>query len=165
MECENYFLDNGMFCERTTDMSVLSNFYCGILDMDYFIHNSLQKAIMNEELETYVVSDNQEILAVFSICDNSLKMKKTTGEVIIYETREIEYLAVRKDKRNKGIGKSIINLILEQLMVDRKILSVSAYIDVDSKYTAEPFYEKCGFFRVAGPPHALADHVRMARFL
>lgn len=165
MECENYFLNNGMFCERTTDMSVLSNFYCGIFDMDYFIHNSLQKAIMNEGLETYVVSDNQEILAVFSICDNSLKMKKTTGELINYKTREIEYLAVRKDRRDNGIGRSIIDFIMERLMNARKILTVSAYIDVDSKYTAEPFYEKCGFFRVAGPPHALADHVRMARFL
>ena len=48
---------------------------------------------------------------------------------------------------------------------NRNLLSVSAYIDVDTKYTAEPFYEKCGFHRIGGPLHPMAECVRMLRYL
>ena len=31
--------------ERTDDMSVLSDFYCGVKDMDFYIHEHLQGKI------------------------------------------------------------------------------------------------------------------------
>lgn len=165
MEEGNIIICDGLIYERTDDMSVLSDFNCGIYDMDYFIHHSLQQVVMSSILETYLVKDEQQVLAIFSICDHVLKTKRKNGECIDYDTREIEYLAVRKDKQKNGIGRRIIDLIVSKFMKSKKILSVSAYIDVDTKYTAEPFYAKCGFFRIAGPPHALADHVRMIRFI
>lgn len=91
---------DGLIYERTDDMSALSDFRCGIDEMDVF-----------------------------------------------------------------GIGSSIIRLIVERLMNHKTLLSVSAYIDVDSKYTAEPFYEKCGFRRIGGPLHPMAECVRMLRYL
>ena len=151
--------------ERTDDMSALSDFRCGIDEMDVFIHNRLQSAIKTNDLETYIVWQDEEILAVFSICDNILKSRLSSGKRLDYSTREIEYLAVRKDRQHCGIGSSIIRLIVERLMNHKTLLSVSAYIDVDSKYTAEPFYEKCGFRRIGGPLHPMAECVRMLRYL
>lgn len=151
--------------ERTDDMTVLSDFYCGIQDMDIFIHNNLQEAILREGLISYLVKYEDEILAVFSICDNVLKTKRTSGEVVNYSTIEIEYLAVRDIYRNKGIGRAIIEHIVSNYMYGKKLLTVSAYIDIDTKYSAEPFYARCGFVRIGNPPHALAECVRMIRFL
>ena len=94
-----------------------------------------------------------------------LKSKLSSGERIDYSTREIEYLAVRKDKQRCRIGSSIIKLIVDRLMNSKSLLSVSAYIDVDSKYTAEPFYESCDFHRIGGPLHPMAECVRMLRYL
>lgn len=167
MESEN-ILDGSLgslLYERADDLSVLSNFYCGILDMDNFIHKSLQNAILRDGLDTYLVKNGNEILAVFSICEHTLRTKLSSGEYVNYDTIEIEYLAVKKDKQKCGIGKRIINLIVEKMMKGRNILSVSAYVDVDSKYTAVPFYEKCGFVSIGSRLHDLADYVKMVRFL
>ncbi len=156
---------DGLIYERTDDVSVLSDFCCGIHDMDAFIHRHLQAAISTNDLDTYLVKQGNEILAVFSICDNVLKTKLSSGDCVDYSTREIEYLAVREDRQHEGIGSSIIRLIVDKLMDGKVLLSVSAYIDVDSKYTAEPFYEKCGFHRIGGPLHPMAECVRMLRYL
>ena len=151
--------------ERTDDMSVLSTFNCGIFDMDEFIHGGLQNAILRKGLDTYIVRQEQDIVAILSVCNKSLESERSNRELIDYQSKEIEYLAVRKDKRNNGIGRNIINWIEDNLAQDLKLLSVSAYIDVDSKYSAEPFYLKCGFIRISDPTHDLADHVRMVKFL
>ena len=45
--------------ERTDDMSVLSDFYCGVTEMDDYIHNKLQAKIEKmPELESYVVRED-----------------------------------------------------------------------------------------------------------
>lgn len=47
--------------ERTDDMSVLSDFYCGIEKMDNFIHDRLQAKINGmPELESYVIREDGE---------------------------------------------------------------------------------------------------------
>lgn len=164
MENENILFGDLLY-ERADDMSVLSNFNCGISAMDDFIHNSLQQAIEREGLDTYFVKKENEVLAVFSICDHTLRTKISSGEYVYYDTIEIEYLAVRQSDQRNGLGKRIIELIVERMMHGRNMLSVSAYIDIDTGYTAEPFYKECGFRRVGRPLHALADNVRMIRFL
>lgn len=71
MDSDNEAIEyNGLIYERTDDMSVLSEFYCGIFEMDDFIHNNLQEAINHYTLETYIVKDSEnEIVAMFSICN------------------------------------------------------------------------------------------------
>lgn len=163
MENENIF--NNLLYERVDDVSILSDFCCGIYDMDEFIHGNMQNVIKRNGLDTYIVKVGDEISAVFSICEHKLKTRLSTGVSKDYDTIEIEYLAVSKDKQRCGIGKSIINYIIENLMQGRNMLSVSAYIDIDTKYTAAPFYEKCGFMSDGCPIHELADHVRMIKFI
>ena len=164
MENENNLFGDLLY-ERAVDMSVLSNFNCGISAMDDFIHNSLQEAIARDGLDTYFVKKDNEIMAVFSICEHMLRTKISSGEYVFYDTIEIEYLAVKNTAQRQGIGKSIIDLIAEKLMQGRNMLSVSAYVDIDTKYSAVPFYEECGFRRIGRPLHALADTVRMIKFL
>ena len=96
MDSDNEAIEyNGLIYERTDDMSVLSEFYCGIFEMDDFIHHNLQEAINHYTLETYIVKDSRnEIVAMFSICNKQLKTKLSTGDSVIYETKEIEYLAI-----------------------------------------------------------------------
>jgi len=133
--------------------------------MDDFIHGNMQSVITRKGLDTYIVKYEDEISAVFSICEHKLRTKLSSGQNVDYETIELEYLAVKCDKQKLGIGRCIIDYIVNNLMQGRNILSVSAYRDIDTKYTAEPFYEKCKFKRVGPPPHELADSVRMIRFL
>ena len=167
MDSDNEAIEyNGLIYERTDDMSVLSEFYCGIFEMDDFIHHNLQEAINHYTLETYIVEDSEnEIVAMFSICNKQLKTKLSTGDSVIYETKEIEYLAVNKQYQHHGIGRSIINLIIDRFMEEKNMIIVSAYIDVDTGYSAEPFYEKCGFIRIGGPLHPMAQCVRMIRYI
>ena len=63
----------------------------------------------------------------------------------MYPTLEIDYLAVRKDLREKGYGTAII-AELSKMARDKGcfFLTVDAYHD--TCYSAIPFYEKCGFF-------------------
>ena len=62
-----------------------------------------------------------------------------------FPTLEIDYLAVRKDFRNKGIGHQVM-LELMRLATEGDVffLTVDAYHD--TSYSAIPFYEKQGFF-------------------
>lgn len=41
--------------ERIEDASILSNFYCGIPDMDDFIHEKLQGYLNRTECDAYVI--------------------------------------------------------------------------------------------------------------
>lgn len=166
MEGENDVIEyDGLIYERTDDMSVLSEFCCGVFDMDDFIHHHLQNAVLREGLETYIIKSGKEVLAVLSICESVLKTRIATGELIEYKTEEIEYLAVRKEMQRRGIGRSIINWIVERFRGKMTMLSVSAYRDIDTKYTAAPFYEKCGFLIVSKPKHDLDNYVKMARII
>ena len=50
---------HNLIYERTDDMSVLSDFYCGVTEMDDYIHNKLQAKIEKmPELESYVVRED-----------------------------------------------------------------------------------------------------------
>lgn len=46
--------------ERIDDASILSNFYCGIPDMDVFIHEKLQGYLNRTGCEAYVIKQEDE---------------------------------------------------------------------------------------------------------
>ena len=152
--------------ERTDDMSVLSDFYCGIYDMDKFIHSGLQRSISERAIECYIVRMGGAIVAILALCDNIVKFKLDSRNVEI-DSVEIEYLAVEKSRREQGIGRQIIDWIIDKVNKERpdiNILSVKAYRDLDIGYSAEPFYSKCAF-RIISTPHPMQPTVKMARFI
>lgn len=134
--------------------------------MDDFIHGSLASFLEKDpRYSLYVaIDDCQGIVAMFitspgifvdhdgefqdlpfgkpwGYFDDDLQMHAGT----MYPTLEIDYLAVRKDLRQRGIGSEIIdNLSQTARNKNCYFLTVDAYHTQD--YTAIPFYEKQGFF-------------------
>ena len=153
--------------ERTDDMSVLSDFYCGIGEMDDYIHNRLQDKINGmPELESYIIREGESIVAMTAIREKPLEIRKSDGTRFSIDSLEIEYLAVRKDLREKGIGELIIQWIDEKARNEHpncRYLSVNALVDPDYGYSAVPFYEKCSF--IARKSHSMAVAVRMTRII
>lgn len=79
----------------------------------------------------------------------------------MYPTLEIDYLAVRRDLRDKGIGTEIIAHLSETAHVKKcYFLTVDAYHT--KGYTAIPFYEKQGFFALQEYSEEY-DTLRMAK--
>ena len=156
-----------LYYERTDDMSVLSDFYCGISEMDEYIHSKLQaKVDRMPELESYIVKENGMIVAMTAIREKPLEVKTSDGTRFCIDAVEIEYLAVKKELRDTGIGETIIKWIDEKAKSEHphcRYLSVNALVDPDYGYSAVPFYEKCHF--VARKSHEMAVAVRMTRII
>ena len=151
---------------KESSAEILINFECGIHVMDEFIHTSLDVFLKNDpRYSFYVILD--DTLGIVGMCvisagvfvdhdgqfedipfgkpwgyfDEDFELHSGT----MYPTLEIDYLAVRRDLREKGYGKEIIAELI--IVAERKkcyFLTVDAYHD--SEYSAIPYYEKCGFF-------------------
>ena len=160
---------------------ILKSFECGIQEMDCFIHDTLDTFLKNDSrFKLNVVTDDEQgIVAIFIISpgilidndgefqdipygkpwiyiDEDLQMQSGT----MYPSLEIDYLAVRKDVRERGYGSRII----EELSLRAKsgkcyFLTVDAYT---KGYSAIPFYEKQGFFALQEYSDEY-DTLRMAR--
>lgn len=151
----------------------LEDFYCGITDMDNFFHSStgFDMSIRNHYCKAFIVRNtNNEVIAVFALNFDSILFDEdnlddmfsgalSTTPNMDYEYKEnfmskshhpaleITYLAVRKDKRNSGTGKFLIEKIASaaqrQLLAGCEFLTVSAYHN--KEYSAVNFYSKCMF--------------------
>lgn len=135
--------------------------------MDDYIHNKLQAKIEKmPELESYVVREDGNIVGMTAIREKPLEVRTSDGTRFSIDALEIEYLAVREDLRETGIGESIVDWIDGKARNEHprcKYLSVNALVDPDYGYTAVPFYEKCNF--IARKSHAMAVAVRMTRII
>ena len=166
---------------RADSAEVLSDFECGIQNMDTFIHSSLSSFLEYNPryMLDIVETDNHDIVGLivtsaggFVDYDDEFhdypngkpwtywNEEWELKEAVRFPTLEIDYLAVRKDLRGNGIGTEIV----EELSRRAKktgcfFLTVDAYHD--TKYTAIPFYEKCGFFALQEYSED-SDSLRMA---
>lgn len=156
--------------ERTTDASVLSNFSCGILSMDRFIHSELQDYISMGSCEMYIVSYDSTIIGMFCLDNSTITFSEEAKNNMregnkpkpintsknedsyywwktSYEAKEITYLAISKDYQHHHIGSFIKESIVDKISKDK--LFNGDYIIVralnEENYTAIPFYKKCGF--------------------
>ena len=160
--------------ENLKDISILRNFQCGISSMDAFIQDGLDLSIQNHYCNAYIVMENRkgsEILALFALSFDSLDLDiEDKNEVISgvsnagipqltdnykdvflnkfhYPALEIAYLAVAKNLRYKGLGRIIIESIVqkaqEQELAGCQFLTVEALNT--NEYSAVGFYNKCNF--------------------
>ncbi len=156
-----------LIIERVEDASILSDFVCGVDEMDDFIHHALDAHIQTsgEDYKYYIVKIRDVIVAFFSTKPNSFFLNKENVEdklfgdlampVIassdpddyfkypFFESIEIEYLAVRKEYRNKEIGRTIVAVLSEKYKNQYEWMTVLAFQGND--YSAVGFYKKCGF--------------------
>jgi ribosomal protein S18 acetylase RimI-like enzyme len=172
--------------ERIDDASVLSNFYCGIDEMDEFIHNKLQDYLNKTGCDTYTIKQGDEIVAMLSLGEDTLSLDDDDKDDMRsgfvpkpnialdnkdffaekeFPAIEIAYLAVKKEKRKQGIGEYIISQVEEKAQRDNpecEFLTVEAY--KTKKYSAVGFYSKCDF-TPAEVPLCYKDTLRMYKVL
>ena len=128
--------------ERAFDIDALSSFSCGVRELDQLIHkksDGLLDFIRNNPCEAYIVYNNGSPVAVYVYSAGLFETEDGT-----YDATEIDFIAVRKEYRNLGIGRRILDIIsLHSKQNDRFFLTVGSF--TGKKYSASGFYLKCGF--------------------
>lgn len=149
------------------------NFKCGIEPIDKFIEdkkNGLDKFIKLHLSNLWIVFEDNEAVALFALSKDAIVLNSEDIHNIENDNQdvssfvspddeekfwekerfpaiEIDYLAVRKDKRNANIGTLIINAISERAATDE--LSATIFLTVEAydtkEYSAVNFYKKCNF--------------------
>lgn len=154
--------------ERTDDVSVLSNFFCGIAYMDNFIHNDdgLKLFVEARLTNLWIVRQENDIIGFFAlskgslvlstqdICDvkseSNLSFQSLIKDVDSCPALRIDYLAIRKDYRGRGIGSGILDAIRQATLEDK--LSSTLFLIVDAydtnSYSSVGFYRK-NFFKMS----------------
>lgn len=161
---------------RVDDTSALVNFRCGIKAMDDFIHDKekgLAKYIELKLSNLWLVYEGEEVVAFFALSKDALVLNYQDRHIIgldknksaslppkeedvfweqeKYPAIEIDYLAVRKDKREEKschLGSAIIEEIAQFATKDK--LSSTLFLTVEAldtkDYSTITFYKKhCGF--------------------
>lgn len=150
----------GLSIESFTDASILSDFYCGLQQMDDFIHQELQSYLHNDCYAYCLKTEQQEIIAfiVLRIDIEVLVDNEIQDDLVLlydielpqeqYNSVEIEYLAVAESWQRKRIGYDLINEIenlINKINPNHSIdlITVSAFKSLE--YSTIPFYKKCNF--------------------
>lgn len=173
--------------ERIDNASVLSNFVCGIKEMDDFIHTRLQSYIDSTNSETYKISMKDEIVAMLTLKEDSLQLDDDDKDDMrhgfvpkpqialdlpfylkdtIFPSIEIAYLAVSVKHQIKGIGKYILEAVERKTKTehpDCQFITVDAYIG--DGYSAVGFYSKCRFEPLELPHGGYKNTLRMYKVL
>ena len=171
---------NGFIIEKLDDFDRLSDFYCGVTQMDAFIHGNLKKCNDNHYCTTFVVTEDnsKEIVALFALSFDSVNLDADDFEDIkigasgtdmidvddsfretfelkyTYPALEITYIAVRQDRRGENIGGDLVNEIAE--WAKRQDMAGCLFLTVNAlhtkEYSAVRFYEKCKFAKLTPVP-------------
>lgn len=166
-------MENEYEFKRVDDTSTLFDFESGVEPIDKFIKNKekgLEKFIKLRLSNLWVVFERGEAVALFALSKDAIMLNnedrrnieqdKDKASALVpsgneekfwekerFPAIEIDYLAVRKNKRNAHLGTLIIDAISERALEDElsatMFLTVEAYDTKD--YSAVEFYKKCGF--------------------
>ena len=160
--------------ERLTDTSCLHDFCCGVIPMDCFIQDGFDLSIANHYCSAYIVKESlkeSKVLALFALSFDSLDLDIDDRNEIItgvsntnipeftdnykdifltkprYPALEIAYLAVDKNYHKSGLGKIIVEAIVQK--AQKQDLAGCQFITVEAlntqEYNAVGFYDKCCF--------------------
>lgn len=169
MAVEN--MPHQLVIEPMHDFHELADFCSGVEAMDVFIQKDFHLSVENHYCSAYSVRAEDRVVAVFALSFDSLDLDADDKEELMegissagqpkvtraykdtfysksrYPALDIAYLAVRKEWREKHIGRFLIGQIAEkartQSFAGCQFLTVEAY--TTSEYSAVGFYEKCGF--------------------
>lgn len=175
---------------RLTDFSLLSDFRCGIPEMDRFIHSGFKDSVGHHFCAPYSAHIDETIVAIFALnfdavllpedYKDDLKLGATAFGVPgisdsyedtfwakwHYPAIEISYFAIHEEYQQRQIGRRLIEEIVQ--LARRQTLAGCQFVTVEAYrkpgYSAEGFYRKCLFSRCADPDPA-GETIRMYRFL
>ena len=176
--------------EHLKNFDSLSDFLCGIPEMDSFIHTGFKDSVSNHFCIPYSVSIEGEMVALFALNFDSVVLPEDYKDDLMlgatafgipkvnesyeetfwakwhYPALEISYFAVQESFQHRQIGARLIEEIVSvaraQSLAGCQFITVEAYRKAG--YSAEGFYRKCHFSRCADPDPA-GDTVRLYRFL
>lgn len=175
--------------ECIRDWNDLCGFQCGVPRMDQFIQGQLKLSVMHHYCQLYIVRYGEEVLALFALSFDSLEMDYEDKTDIVdgmrkrfsdggfeyrdllldklhYPALAIAYLAVNHAYQKMGLGRAIVEMIVEraqsQTLAGCQFLTVDAL--VTDPYNTYTFYSKCGFIP-SEYPNSLKDTRRMFRML
>ncbi|MBQ4284968.1 MAG: GNAT family N-acetyltransferase [Bacteroidales bacterium] len=135
---------NDIVIERAFDIEALSLFNCGVREIDQLIHKKqggLLSFICEVPCEFYIIRKDESPIALFVLSNRTITVKDER-----YNSLEIDFIAVREDWRNKGIGTAILNIAEQNAReADFSFMTTAAFIN--KRYDASGFYEKCGFVK------------------
>ena len=130
--------------ERAFNTEALSLFNSGIREIDLLIHKrsgGLRSFIAEVPCEFYVAKIDDVPVAIFVLSDRMVTIDNEK-----HSSLEIDFIAVRQEWRNKGIGARIIQLA-EQNAKDAEYSFLTTAAFFNKRYNAIGFYEKCGFVK------------------
>lgn len=176
--------------EKIDNISVLSDFSCGVPPMDAFIHENLQWCIDYNYCHVYAVWQNEEVVAMVALNYDSLVLDTSDKEEMQagifpkpdlafdyqdsfwaksnYPALEITYLAVREDKRHCGIGEFIIEAVAQKALDSKQNIAGCQFLTVEAYnrpgYNAVGFYYHCDFI-AAEQPNPNKETLRMFKLI
>lgn len=165
--------------ERTDNVSVLSDFYCGIDQMDAFIHDKsgLKLYVDSKLTNLWIIRQGEITVGIFALSKSSLilnsfdfktvkpdaipNLESLIEQVESFPALKIDYIAIQKDHRKNGIGSGILSLIRDKALEDD--FSATLFIIVEAFDT--PSYSSVGFYKILLSGKTLIDIKDMARTL
>lgn len=147
--------------ERTEDVSVLFDFYCGIEEMDKFIHSyeGLKLFVESKLTNLWLIRQEKSIVGLFALSKSSLilnsydirnvrartpqAMESLFEQIDSFPALKIDYIAIQKDFRKRGTGSDVLGLIRDEAINDK--LSSTLFIIVEAFDTE--LYSSVGFYK------------------
>lgn len=146
-----------------SDIKSLSDFYCGVSEIDEFFHDEASLCAKYKYLIPYkcTLKETGEIIGAFTLANDILRLEYEDrinfpnlnieyDEIFLRQTTypaiNIGHLAVRSDMQSKGIGKYILDFVI--MTFSKYRISGCQFITVDAlnNHRTTSFYEdKIGF--------------------
>src|SRR5690606_19431471 len=146
-----------------SEKTVIKDFDCDDETLNDFLFNKAKPYFSEFLATTFIIEDNKQTVAYFSIFNDSLKVeeekfasksgfKRFLKKFISHPKRHLEYfpaikigrLAVNKNVKKAGLGKTIINYIIDYAL-EHNNQCACKIITVDAYSQSLGFYEKVGF--------------------
>ena len=138
---------NNYHYEKLSSKHDLSNFSCGVEDLDEFLkEDALEQQEKNLSV-TYLAIYKNKILGYVSILADKVECKKINKKSAIYShypAVKIGRLAVDEKYRNYGIGSAILISISKMIKEISNDVGIS-FITIDAYCIARKFYLKNSF--------------------
>lgn len=134
--------------EKLTKNHDLSNFSCGVKDLDEFLkEDALDQQEKNLNV-TYLAMRKNEIIGFISISADNIRCKDLNKHVKSiypnYPAVKIGRFGVSEEYKGQGLGSDMLNTMQKIILKISEKLGIS-YITLDSYCTARKFYLKHSF--------------------
>lgn len=154
---------SGLSFFKLEQETLIKEFDCNDESLNNFLFNKSKPYSLEFLSTTFIIEDKQQTVAYFSVFNDSLKveeeefasknaLKRFLKNLVSHPKRHLEYfpaikigrLAVNKNIKKSGLGKMMINYIIDYALKQNEKCACKL-ITVDAYNQSLGFYEKMGF--------------------